>query len=262
MGGRSSVTTMETMRAERCEGGLWATYARNIATSADTKDTGAIAVAGGFAICLQGTFLEYAIGIGARGPLDETDFSAVEAFYERRGLPARMELHEEVAARDAALLQSHGYRHELTLDVLEAEIGPVDVTPPPGITVEKTDDRHDWAEVVGKASDDPDRERVARSMQVNAHAAVLFSASADGQLIGGGAVSTFEDGAILFAGGVLPAFRARGVHGALIRSRLAYARSRGSSFAVMKTTPDSTASHNALECGFTRTHARLRFRKG
>jgi len=214
---------METMRAERCEGGLWATYARNIATSADTKDTGAIAVAGGFAICLQGTFLEYAIGIGARGPLDETDFSAVEAFYGRRGLPARMELHEEVAARD---------------------------------------DRHDWAEVVGKASDDPDRERVARSMQVNAHAAMLFSASADGQLIGGGAVSTFEDGAVLFAGGVLPAFRARGVHGALIRSRLAYARSRGSSFAVMKTTPDSTASHNALECGFTRTHARLRFRKG
>lgn len=252
---------MDTMRAERTEGGLWATYARNIATNADTQDTGAIAVAGGFAICLQGTFLEYAVGIGTRGPLDETDLGAVGAFYARRGLPARIELHEEVAARDAALIEQHGYRLELRLDILEAEIGPVDVTPPHGMAVERTENRSEWAEIVSQACDDSDRARVTRSMQVNAHAAVLFAVTLNGQTIGGGAVATFEDGALLFGGGVLPPYRAHGAHSALIRSRLAYARSRGSSFAIIKTAPGSPSAHNALECGFVRTHARLRFRK-
>ncbi len=255
------MTTIDAMRAERCEGGLWATYARNIATSADTQDTGAIAVAGGFAICLQGTFLEYAIGIGAVRPLDETDLGAVEAFYTRRGLPARVELHEDVAARDAGLLAAAGYRPELTLDVYEAEIGPIDVTPPLGLTVEKTENRVEWAEVLVESSDGSDRARTTRSVQVNAHAAVLYAVVADGQMVGGGAVSTFEDGALLFSGGVLPAYRHRGAHQALIRSRLAYARSRGSSFAVLKTTADSPVAANALACGFARTHSRVRLRK-
>jgi len=252
---------MDAMRAERCEAGLWAAYARNIATSADTQDTGAIAVAGGFAICLQGTFLEYAIGIGAVRRLDETDLGAVEAFYTRRGLLARVELHEDVATRDARLLESAGYRPELTLEVYEAEIGPIDVTPPAGLTVEKTENRVDWAEVLVEASEGTDRARITRSVQVNAHAAVLYAVSADGQMVGGGAVSTFEDGALLFSGGVLPLFRSRGAHQALISSRLAYARSRGSSFAVLKTTPDSPAAASALACGFVRTHTRIRMRK-
>ena len=75
---------VEALRAERAEAAYWATYARNLPTTDDTRDTGAIPVAGGYAICLQGSSIQYGLGVGTSRPLREDDLQIVDEFYGSR----------------------------------------------------------------------------------------------------------------------------------------------------------------------------------
>ncbi|MFN2461905.1 MAG: hypothetical protein ABR591_14690, partial [Candidatus Velthaea sp.] len=120
----STITVPAAGRAERAEAGFWANFARNIATSEATRDTGALAIAGGYAIVLQGTYLEYGLAVGSTRALGEHDLQAVDDFYGARGLPSRLELHPEVVARDAALLHRWGYAPEFAMQVLERDVAP------------------------------------------------------------------------------------------------------------------------------------------
>jgi GNAT superfamily N-acetyltransferase len=59
---------------------------------------------------------------------------------------------------------------------------------------------------------------------------------------------------------VLPAFRRRGVHQALLAARLAIAHERGATAAALKTVADSPVERSATKLGFARTglHRRVR----
>ncbi|HEV2740851.1 MAG TPA: GNAT family N-acetyltransferase, partial [Candidatus Elarobacter sp.] len=64
--------------------------------------------------------------------------------------------------------------------------------------------------------------------------------------------------ALMWSGAVLPAFRRRGVHQALLAARLALAHERGATAAAFKTTAGSPAEHSAAKLGFARTGLRRR----
>ncbi len=118
-------------------------------------------------------------------------------------------------------------------------------------------DRRAWTELNLRGEDriaEADRERLRRTMQAVAAAAHgLFVASVDGADAGTGALGISGDIAFLFGGAVLPAYRRRGVHRALIAARTAFAHGRGAAQAALKTRPGSFSERSALGLGFVPT---------
>jgi len=256
----------EALRAERAEAAYWATYARNIPTTDDTRDTGAVPVAGGYAICLQGSSIEYGLGVGTSRPLREDDLRIVDEFYGDRGLPSQVELHPMVAERDALLLARWGYRPGNAITMLERDIGTDPVIPERFGVETLTSRKMDWTELVlaGVIDTTPAAElaRVRRTIFVCASAAsALLAIRVDGRLAGGGALGVTGDVAFLFCASTLPGYRRRGVHAALIAARLALGRSRGATFAFMTAAPGSPAAQSAEAAGFRATYVRRRLRK-
>jgi GNAT superfamily N-acetyltransferase len=257
---------LEAFRAERAEAAYWATYARNLPTSDDTRDTGAVPVAGGYAICLQGSSIEYGLAVGTSRPLREDDLRIVDEFYGSRTLASRLELHPFVAERDAGLVTRWGYRLERRMTMLERDIA-ADPPIPPGFSVETLTARKlDWTDlVVAGAADSLAPEYLAsarRTTHVCASAAsALVAIRVEGRLAGGAALGVTGDAAFLFCASTLPEFRRRGVHTALIAARLAIGRSRGATFAFMTAPPDSAALRSAEAAGFSASYVRQRLCK-
>lgn len=255
------------MNAARAEAAFWSAFLRNRNVDAGTSADGAVPVAGGFALCQAGTFLELGLGVGTTRPLRPDDLAVLSEFYGRRGLPARLELDEAVLARDRSLLEASGFVDEGTertlfeLPVLGG--GPHDGA---GVAVRSTTDRRAWTELAVRGCADQvgeaDRERLRRSLQTAAAAAQgLFVASLDGADAGAGALGISGDVAFLFGGSVLPAYRGRGVHRALVATRTAFGRERGASQAALKTVPGSFAERSALRLEFVPTTRLRRLRR-
>jgi len=242
---------------------FWAAFLRNRNVDAGTAGDGAIPVAGGYAIYVTGTRLDFALGAGSTRALRADDLTVVEEFYAARAHPARFELDEAVLARDGALLRARGYAEEdETLAVLE---GPVAAAAPPGsVTVRTTTNRRAWTELAARAFqyDADDAAVMRRTLQTTAAAAhVLVIASLDGDDAGAAALGISGDTALLWSAAVLPAFRRRGVHQALVAARLAIAHERGASAAALKTVADSPVERSAQKFGFARTALRRRLMK-
>ncbi len=251
------------MSVERASAQLWAAFLRNRNVDAGTALDGAIPVAGGYALYVSGTRFDFAMGAGSTRALRHDDLAVVEEFYGARAHPARFELDEAVLARDGALLHERGYVEEdETLAVLRR---PLAAPPPPGaVAVRTTTNRRAWAELAVRAFDDGDTDvRVLRkTLQTAAAAAhVLVIAALDGDDAGTGALAIAGETALLWSGAVLPGFRRRGVHQALLAARLAIAHERGATGAAFKTTADSAAERSAAKLGFARTGLRRRVRR-
>ncbi len=247
--------------AGRAEAAFWAAFLHNRNVDAVTAGDGAVAVAGGYALFVSGTSIDLALGAGSTRRLRADDCEVVEGFYAERGAAARFELDVEVLERDEALFRGRGYADEgEALAVLE---GPTaSAAPSARIAVRRTTDRRAWVELVARAFADAPGETLRRTLQANAAAAqVLVMASFDGDDAGAAAVGIAGDTAILYSAGVLPAFRRRGVHGALLIARLGLASARGAGSAVLKTIPDSPAERSALKQGLIRSGLRRRLRR-
>jgi GNAT superfamily N-acetyltransferase len=248
---------------ERAEAAFWAAFLRNRNLDATTVDDGAVALAGGYALCSTGGFLQYAIGVGSTRPLRPDDLEIAEAFYAARGLPSRLELTGDVLERDGALLAARGYIDEGTaLAVLEAELPLADETTG-AVTTRIVTGRRVWVALALRAFADTvepaDADRLQRSVLANAAAAnALFVAAVGGVDAGAAAVALADDLALLYSGAVLPEYRGARVHGALLAARVAYACSRGATRATFKTLVDSAAERSAARRGFTRTALRRR----
>jgi GNAT superfamily N-acetyltransferase len=245
--------------AERAEAAFWATFLRNRNVDATTAGDGAVAVAGGYALCAAGTAVTYAIGAGAARPLRADDFEVVEGFYDARGLPARFELEVETLTAAETLLRDRGYQDEgLELAVYA---GPVATRPvPEGIAVRRTTDRTLFADLLvrGAAETIHDVGVLHRSAVLNASAGTLVVASIGGTDVGVGALGVSGDAAFFYSGAVLPAYRGRGVHGALIAGRMNLAAGLGVSTAITKTAVGSPVGRTAERFGLVPAGTRRR----
>lgn len=244
--------------AGRAEAAFWAAFLRNRNVDAGTASDGAVAVAGGFALCVLDTALEYTVGAGTTRPLRPDDIDVVEAFYGKRRLPARFEFDDAVLRRDEPMLRERGYLDDGPVSaVLEAPVSAGDATT--DVEVRPTSDRRNWAELIARATwaDEPVPPLALRTTHIEAAAAqVLVIASIAGEEAGGAALGIVGDTAFLYAAGVVPAFRGKGVYGELIAARLRLAVERGAERAMLKTEPDAAAERVALRHGFTRTALR------
>jgi GNAT superfamily N-acetyltransferase len=253
-------------RAERAEAGFWAGYARNIPTSDETRDTGAVPVAGGYALALQGTYLEYGLAVGSTRALRPDDLRIVDEFYGDRGVPSRLELHPAVAERDAQLLAKWGYERELELTVLERALPAAPIVPGDFAVESMKNRRSEWVDlVVTGFLDTVDADglaRLRRTVSVCAAAATdLFGARAGGKFAGGAALAMNGDAALLLSASTLPEFRHSGVHSALMSARLQAAQSRGATYAFLKAPGAAHAVPSAIAAGFAVAYVRPRLRK-
>jgi len=250
------------MNADRAEAAFWAGFLRNRNVEAATADDAAIPVAGGYAISVPGTVYQLALAVGSSRPLTEDDLRIVDAFYRAREALPRIELREEALARDRTVLADGGYdAEELAITLLEAPAArfPDD----PAIRVRATTDRAGWVALASAGfAGDGDPAPHVRTAQVGAAAASgLFVAEIDGTPAGAGAAGIAGDVAFLYSGTVLPAFRGRGVHGALLRARLSYAVSRGATRGALKALAGSSSERSAKRAGFVPTATLRRARR-
>ena len=250
------------MNAGRAEAAFWAAFLHNRNVDAVTAGDGAVAVAGGYALFVGNTVINRVGGAGSTRALRADDCEVVEGFYGDRHAVARFELDDDVLERDEALLRDRGYVDEGdTLAVLETSTaaGSTAAGSTAAMPVHRTTDRRGWVELVARSFGDAASETIRQTLQTNAAAAhVLVVASIAGTEVGAAALGIAGATAILYCAGVLPGFRRRGVHHALIAARLSLASARGAGSAVLKTVPDSPAEHSALKHGFVRTALRRR----
>jgi GNAT superfamily N-acetyltransferase len=80
--------------------------------------------------------------------------------------------------------------------------------------------------------------------------AVYFTATVAGTVAGGAALGIHGGAAHFFADSTLPAFRGRGVQGALIAARLSHAREVGCDLACAATAAGSASQRNFERAGF------------
>ena len=217
------------MNAEQAEAAFWAAFLRNRNVDATNALDGAMAVAGGYAVYAAGTYTRIAMAIGSARPVTDDDLAAVDAFYGARGCPPRVEVTDDVFARDARAFERFGYE---PADLRLAFYETTGLPDAPEVAVRPTNDRGRWARLSACAFAEggtPD-EVSLRSADLSAAAATaLFIAEIDGAPAGAGAVGIAGDIAYLYAGAVLPPFRRRGVHRALLRARVVRVRTRSRS---------------------------------
>jgi GNAT superfamily N-acetyltransferase len=139
--------------------------------------------------------------------------------------------------------------------------------PSPGVQVleAKPDDGETWASAAARGffERDPVSEGQLEIGRVMFHAASTraFFATLDGRHAGVGALAVLGGIAVLFADSTLPRFRGRGTQLALIRARLAAARTAGAELAIASTMPGSISQRNYQRCGFETACTKITFQK-
>ncbi|MDI1447078.1 GNAT family N-acetyltransferase [Polyangium sp. 6x1] len=230
-----------------------------------------IRVAGGIA-CFAGvgSWCNVVVGIGLEGPVTAEELDRIEAFYEGRGVPIRMELSPYADPGLLPLLAARRFvltRFEnLLARELSADEDPLaGAALPEGIVVRKVapGEEEQFVEVSssgfrpeGEPLSDADRE-VSLRMAQNPRA-INVMAWAGSEAVGAGGAEVRGEVASLFGTSVLPAWRRRGIQQALIRARLAEARARGATVATIGSMPGEPTERNVQRVGFrvvcTRVH--------
>ncbi|AUX44774.1 acetyltransferase [Sorangium cellulosum] len=215
----------------------------------------------------EGSWANFAVGLGLDGPVSGAEIDRVVGFYTTRGAEPRIvvcpfahpSLVRGLAERGFALLEF--------VNVLAREIEPDEdlraLVPngwPKGLEVVRVDPG-DEAQVrlfidVSTSGFRPEGAPIAPALLEVSRRVVAyprcdsFLALVDGEPAGAGSVEVHPDGAALFGVSVLPRFRERGIQQALIVRRLERARELGCLLACISASPGIPTERNAMRLGF------------
>lgn len=193
-----------------------------------------------------------AVGVGIGLVVGEEDVDRIEAHLGLGGGPVRVEVTPFTDPSLTEELGRRGYQLERFFQVW-VRSPPADA-PGSGVRVATPDEVGTWVELFSRAflgaPTQSDAQREALRCMAQAEGSVPWLALESGSPVGV-ALSSAEGGVAWLSGaGVLPASRGRGLQGALVRARLAWAAAQGCDLAASATEP-GTASQRTLEkCGF------------
>ncbi len=214
-----------------------------------------------------GSFISRAAGLGMPSEVTAEHLDEVEAFYRGVGAVPTVDLCPYAHASLRKLLRDRGYVIEKFKEVLYRTLASEDdLDPLPGVDIVRID-RADPGDMTRVArlieqgfsnGEPPPTNRVSKTLGlVSQSAATSFAAVIDGAWVGAGVVATSDAPAALFAASTLPAHRRRGVQAALIRARLAFARSQGATLASIQCAPGIATRRNAERQGFTCAYTKV-----
>lgn len=221
----------------------------------------------------------YAIFDGVDSPLTQTfglglfaestpaGLAQIEGFFEQRGAAVMHEVSPLAGVETSGLLVDRGYRPiELsTVLVRSIEAGAELLTSSDlRVRIVEPRDRGVWVDTsVAGWSEDPAIADVIRAIgdvtSAN-EAMVSFLVERDGTPIATAALGIHAGVALLAGASTIPSARGRGAQAALLAARLAEARRRGCTIAMMVTAPGSTSQRNAERRGFRVAYTRTKWR--
>jgi GNAT superfamily N-acetyltransferase len=213
---------------------------------------------------IPGSWADYAAGLGLNGPISESSFDTLSAFYRGRKRRCRVQVTPFQHPSLIGGLETRGFQivdreavlmHPLSDLLKRRDPGDLVIRPlDPG----NPDDLQAFSDAQGRAFSPEQRlppgmrpivERVARHPRVR-----LWLLEHRGRLVGSGGLETFAHGAVLIAGGVAPHARRLGIHSAFIRHRLSVAKALGLNYATIASSPDGPTERNARRVGFRRAY--------
>lgn len=213
-----------------------------------------LSIAGGQAVFAGASSpLTHAVGIGMLGPVTAADFDALESFYRERGAAANVDLcpHADPSLLDQ--LGRRGYRISELNNVLVRRIEPATVAAP-GIRPAEPGEKELWARTVmegffGRDQITPEEFELG-TLLFDLPGAVPWFVFEERTPAAAGALFIRHRLATLFGDSTLPLFRKRGLHSALIQTRIAYAAENGCDLATASALPGSISACNYERLGF------------
>ena len=219
------------------------------------------AVAGGvLTFCGEASPLTHALGVGLHGPVSPTDLDDVEAFFAERGCGVTIDVCPHADRSLLEILTERGYRVNELNNVLVRRLSAEEQFTCT-VDIEECNDRACYSQTVicGFFSRNliTDDERHIGEILFGMPGAHNLVARINGMPAGGCGYSVRNGVASLFADAVLPEFRRRGVHTALIQARLQAAVQAGCEFATAGTQPGSASQRNYQRLGFEVAYTKL-----
>ncbi len=206
-------------------------------------------------------------GLGLQGEVRAEDLDRLDAFYFGRGATSKVGV---CPMADPSLLKGltrRGYEPFEFENVLYRTMGPDsefgDPLVVPGLEIRQAtaDEMHTYRDAVfsnffGAEAASPEVVDLTAAL-FHMPQAILLLARLEGQAVGGGAVLIHDGVAFLAGAAILPAYRNRGVHRALSRTRLALAADRGCDLFAQAALPGSGSQRNAERNGFRVAYTKL-----
>lgn len=216
-----------------------------------------------------GSWANQAVGFGD-APLTDAQLERLVAYYHDRGAPAVVELtafaHPDLVrglAQRGFVLDEVGHVLAIaTSDIPSGmsasgiQVSVVDRADP----VETDAYLRTAAAAFAETDDVVEHDRLSARIVADPHV-TSFVARFEGAVAGAGQMSPMQPVAGLFAAGVLPAFRRRGIHQALIYARLDHAREQGCEVAVVESGPGGPTERNGRRAGMAMAYAKVKLVK-
>jgi GNAT superfamily N-acetyltransferase len=261
-------------RIDRAEGRLCAAASGANAPDIAEPRNVQLPVGGGIAVYAGADSpLNKLIGLGFEGPVSSDELNQAEAAFAARGAPLQAEVSTLADAGLHGELCARGYYPSGFENVLGHPLTANTITPSASADIVVTlAERHEhglFAELMVAAVATPDVGGVggdaAPASDLIRHwvCAMLilpgvygYLARIGGALVGAASLRLDDEVAQFTGAGTLPAFRRRGVQGALLQVRLAVAAAARCQVAVVTTQPASRSQHNVQREGFQLLYAR------
>ncbi len=210
------------------------------------------------------------IGAGLDASIAETELDRLEDFFRTRGAPAILELSSFAAPSFVEMLNRRSYIVVEFSHVMcrKCEHGKKFVPASSGIAIRelaanlRPEEAKLYTEVVSKG--------FAESLPVTQDLLDVvegfcydsqgrcFLASMDGQPAGGGAAALFDGVGTLGGASVLPQFRRRGIHAALMIARMSWLASQQCEWFLSVAHPGNASQRNMERFGFRLAYARMK----
>jgi GNAT superfamily N-acetyltransferase len=219
----------------------------------------------------RGSWQNQVMGAGLDQPVSDTQIDTMVAFYESRGVEARIELcpfadESLMLGLSDRLFTVRELENVLFFD-LRAALPELPHGWPPGVEIGLVDpdDRKGIEELVEVSlrgfvpvsEPIPEVLRDASRRMLSMARTRGFIARLDGRVVGGGLLDLTEDSANLAGTSVIAAARRRGIQQALVRARLQTACEHGCRIATIESKPGIPTERNAMRLGFAMAYTKI-----
>jgi len=218
-----------------------------------------------------GTWVNTSIGLGMKGPVSGEALARLVEIHQGAGVEPRVEVCPFAHPSVLKHLEEWGFAvrgfENVFFRALDTPVPAPAVPALPGVRLTVVDPRDgpvaaEYAGVVAAGFAEPGAPGaadIALTRAIVDHPRTVCVAAFDpaGRLVGGGAVELHGEISALFGLVVAPAFRGRGLQGALIAARLRLAAERGARVATISSRPGVPTERNARRMGFQTAYTRV-----
>jgi len=202
--------------------------------------------------------MSQAVGVGTPGPAHRDDVEKIVSFYQSRSTTPRVFVTPFSHPTLGRELAAAGFTPCEYENIMASDDFGDRAQRDPRVVV--ATDFQAWARASVEAFMHPETPKPGDDLI----ACIIASSSGvwplelieEDSIVATAAMDLQEGCAGLFAGSVVPAFRGRGLHVALINDRIARARDGGASFMRATARPASPSERNFIRCGFTTLYTR------